>query len=280
MIALSLLAFVLVGYGFSVLFLPSKLRSNTLLFAPWMGIVFIIYSGLALNLGRVAMNEELLVGRGFRGFQFIILLAIIATLYAAFYFKRKFFQFKKSHLLIFFFSLVILTLLQYIPIKKQMSIITSSNYLLEQTITDTLLKTHKVSNNDLLIGIPLVIAFLRSIYPFISIELLSQIANFYVRLIIYAGIFICSLIFLKEVVINNSIVIRGSELLFVIFMFALFSINIPLAIITLFLLLLYSIYQTYDKKSLLPLYKTGIIVLLLLLINPLYTGLLLHLYFP
>jgi len=279
MIVLFFLTFILIGYGFSILFLPSKLRSNALLFAPWIGIAATIYIGLALNLGKVAMNEELLVGPGFRGFHFIILIVVISTLYAAFYTKRRFLQFKKNHLIILALSLTILGLLEFLPFKNQTSIITSSNYLLEETVTDTLIKAESLSHKDLLIGVPIVVTFFRSVYPAVSVGPLSQIANLYTELIISAGIFICALIFLKKVVTSNSRAIHGSDLLFALFIFALFSINILLAIISLLLLFLYSIYQSYDKKKLLPLYKTSVTGLLILLINPIYTGLLLHLYF-
>lgn len=317
------LLLILIGYCFSIIFLPSKLKQYSLILSPWIGTVFIIYGGIALGMGRIAMNEELLIRTGFRGIHFLLFIGFLVILYAFIFMKERMILGSILHLLFIGLILVFTLFLDGIPIPQQNqgNIIVQSEYLLNHAITDILDESQKISREELKVGVAMNIAFFQSLLPSNSQNFLSIITRLYlflylslglifydiyknsrikfarILLIVYTGfliyivmngitlsgllssaIFICSLLFFLSTIDKTPTIYDSIDVVIVLFLFVLFSINPFLALVLTAIFITYYLYKTYSVHSLRYSYKIGIILLLLFLINPLYFGLLFHVY--
>jgi len=46
-----------VGYGFSSIFLPEKLRKDAFFIIPWLGVVLITFLSVALTMARIPISQ-------------------------------------------------------------------------------------------------------------------------------------------------------------------------------------------------------------------------------
>ena len=96
-----------VGYGFSSIFLPEKLRKDAFFIIPWLGVVLITFLSVALTMARIPISQGKYV---IFGISFILLIYALVS-------KRALRIFNKEVILLSFFCISALVML-LIPLLK------------------------------------------------------------------------------------------------------------------------------------------------------------------
>lgn len=249
---LSILFFI--GYGFTALFLPDKLRKDSFFIIFWLGIIFSVVLGVALTMARIPLRY---------GKYVILSLSLFLLLYSMIK-KKSIFHFSKETLLISLFMLISLFFNLYPLIAKSnfptrtplsnldnfVSYVNAGEYLINHSLIDdrieldAYLKPYSKSVNDLLYydfrwGGPVLLGFISD-----TLEVKTYQIYYILTAIFFVLIF--PLIF---VVSKNFLKVEKKYLLPVILL--IFVMNSTLH---------YSLYNVFFAQLIL----TGILVLLLL----------------
>ena len=128
-----------VGYGFTAIFIPEKLRRDAFWLSPWFGTIFIAVFGVILSVARIPILQA----------KYIIVLASIFLFISAIFYKKKLFYISKETVLIGLFTIICLLFNLYPLLTKAgfpttislgnldpISYVHTADYLIDHTVYD------------------------------------------------------------------------------------------------------------------------------------------------
>src|SRR3989344_2400449 len=273
-----ILLLIFVGYGFSVILLPKKIQKYTLVLSPFVGITFVIVIGLALSVAKIGMDEVIISGKGLarlQGNQIIIFLSSLSWIYAFIFHKRMFRFYKQSLFIIPLILILLFAGIFTIPIRpdlRNMSLILQKN-----TLFDMVQDSGSLTNVNFQVGTPIVYSFFISVFHWIPKDKLLQMM--YLSYLLTFGIYILVIL----IIMNNISTLRlfeynGPIVLTSISIFSLATLNATVFFIALAFMAVYFLYKFFFHRSLQYLFTLFKIVLLTVLINPFFMGLIIKTY--
>ena len=271
---------IFLGYSYSVILLPEKIQKFSLVLSPFIGAIFIIIIGLALSVAKIGMNQELLpdIGViGLKGYQLIIFFTFLTWIYAFIFHKKIALRFYRQSLFIIPLVLVIV-LTGIFNFPDQSSLLSLSTGLQKTSIIDMVYHSGpSLSNVHFQLGTPILYSFYLSVFHRIpKNELFQTIGLSY---LITFGIFILVIYLIKNInprlklfEYNGAIILTSAAI------FSLSTLNVTVLFITLVVVAVYFLFQSYLHRTLQYIFTLLKIVLLAVLINPFFTGLLIKIY--
>jgi hypothetical protein len=183
-----------VGYGFTAILIPEKLRKDAFWLIPWFGVILITILSVSLNLARIPIRE---------GKYIIILFALFMFFYSVLT-RKKLIFFSKELLMLGLLSLICFLINIYPLLTKagfptsisfgNLDIITYSNvgdYLINHTVTDMKVlqpfKPYSWSVMDFLFhsfrwGSPLILSFFSSVFGLKAYQVFTIMINLFFSL--------------------------------------------------------------------------------------------------
>jgi len=174
-----------VGYGFTAIFIPEKLRRDAFWLSPWFGTIFIAVFGVILSVARIPILQA----------KYIIVLASIFLFISAIFYKKKLFYISKETVLIGLFTIICLLFNLYPLLTKAgfpttislgnldpISYVHTADYLIDHTVYDGgtfehykpyLWATGDLLHNGYRWGTPMVLSFMSSIFGLKSYQVYS-----------------------------------------------------------------------------------------------------------
>ncbi len=268
---------IIVGYGFSLFLLPSKLNPYSLLVAPWFGFLAIVILGLAINLGKVSLHENIVMN--ISGSMFIVIFTLVFLTYMLLQNIKIVLNFNKSALLLSVSPLIALFLYSVIQ-PADTSVLKVVETINNAPLIDHVRSALEISNVTLNMGFPLVLSFFSSFYTAVSLEHLSRIVVAVSISLILPLIFFSYIIYrdklYRELFIPNNrklfLGINNINLLIALVLIGLSTYNLDLLIIAISIFLVAALYYSVSERNLSPLINVFKSFLLSIVINPIWYG--------
>lgn len=206
-------ALFFIGYGFTEVFLPSKLREKAIWFYPWLGTVFIAFFGTVLYYGKMSMGM---------GIYFIASVSVFLFFYSLFNKYRLNISLKENLL---FLLIIFMISIFFSPSFNLSSLDQKANFLKKGSVVSTEGLRRSFYEDSNLIGASSLIAF----FSVLSNQKVAQAA--YSLQTIYL-ILLYPLIFnlLKNHILSKkrflAVILSMFLLVFIYFLFSLFNLSL------------------------------------------------------
>jgi len=181
----TVLTLFLIGYGFTALLIPEKLKENSLFTVPWFGMILIVLVGISTNIARIPLKQATFI---------IVAISLILLIYSA-VIKKNIPVFSTKNAILFLYAFVILFFVLYTLIIKvgypttislgnmdPLSYVNVSEFLIDNVILDA--KNHQSYHphlwavGDLILysyrwGSPIFLGFFASLFNVRSYQIYS-----------------------------------------------------------------------------------------------------------
>lgn len=174
-----------VGYGFTAIFIPEKLRRDAFWLSPWFGTIFIAVFGVILSMAKIPILQA----------KYVIIIASTILFLLAVYNKKSLFHFSKETIILGFFTAISILFNLYPLLTKAgfpttislgnldpISYVHTADYLVNHTVFDGgtfehykpfLWATGDLLHNGYRWGTPMVLGFLSNIFGLKSYQVYS-----------------------------------------------------------------------------------------------------------
>ena len=180
-----ILVLFFVGYGFTAVFIPEKLRRDAFWLSPWFGTIFIAVFGVILSMAKIPILQA----------KYVIIIASTILFLLAVYNKKSLFHFSKETIILGFFTAISILFNLYPLLTKAgfpttislgnldpISYVHTADYLVNHTVFDGgtfehykpfLWATGDLLHNGYRWGTPMVLGFLSNIFGLKSYQVYS-----------------------------------------------------------------------------------------------------------
>lgn len=275
-----ILLLIFLGYGLSVILLPAKIKKFSLILSPFIGTIMIIVIGLALSVAKLGINQSLFTRQeltALKGYHLIIFFVFLTWIYAFIFHKKILLRFYKHNLFYIPFVLILLVT-GILNFPDQSDLLNISTKLQNDSLFGLVQDSgYSLSKVPIQIGTPILYSFLLSVFLWIPKNEFLQ--SMYISYILTFGIFALVLLLiinirqsLKLFEFNGSIVLTSAAI------FSLSALNTTVFFFALVVMGVCFLYLSYLHRTLQYIYTFLKIILLWVLINPFFTGLLIQKY--
>lgn len=189
----TILVLFFVGYGFTAVFIPNKLRKDAFWLSPWLGLIFICVIGVMASMAGFPMSQA----------KYIILIFAFALIIYAFFNNKKITIISQENFIIALFTIACL-LFNFWPLIKigfpttislgnldPISYVHTSDFLLNKTVFDGkdfihykpyLWATGDLLHNGFRWGTPMILSFFTRIFGLKSYQLYSILITIFFAL--------------------------------------------------------------------------------------------------